>query len=223
MRLLSRLATNSRPRESIASEWSEENAPGPVPGWPHCLMNLPVLSNFTMRSFVHAPWPSATKMSPLLATTTSEGALKCVASLPFTPGVPSVISFFPSLSNFCTVCPILIAPLPRPSPSTASVTQIFSSASTKMPCGKANIPLPKLLTSLPEASNFRIGSRFEPTQVFEPQRSTAQTLLPSGAISTPAVEPHWRPPGICAQLEMDWYGLGRLFVGWLSCAAYATP
>src|ERR1700704_3154517 len=92
-----------------------------------------------------------------------------------------------------------------------------------MPWGKANIPLPKLLRSLPEVSNFRIGSRLEPTQVLVPQRATAQKLLPSGAISTPAVEPQWRPSGIFAQSLIDWYGLGRLLVGWLSCAAKATP
>src|SRR4030081_1645293 len=92
-----------------------------------------------------------------------------------------------------------------------------------MPCGKANFPLPKLLMSLPEVSNFRIGSRLEPTQVLVPQRSTAQTLLPSGAISTPAVEPQWRPSGIFAQSLIDWYGLGRLLFGWLICAAKAMP
>ena len=39
-------------------------------------MNLPSLVNFTMRALVSPPWPSATKMSPLGATRTSEGALK---------------------------------------------------------------------------------------------------------------------------------------------------
>src|SRR6202051_4489248 len=90
-----------------------------------------------------------------------------------------------------------------------------------MPCGKANIPLPKLLTSLPEASNFRTGSRLAPTQVFVPQRSTPQTLLPSGAISTPAVKPQRRSSGIFTQSAIDRYGLGRLLVGWLSFAPKA--
>ena len=38
-------------------------------------MNLPFLSNFMMRSFAPSPWPSATKMSPFLPTTTSDGEL----------------------------------------------------------------------------------------------------------------------------------------------------
>ncbi len=41
-------------------------------GLPHSLMNLPVLSNFRIR-LLPAPWPSATKMSPFGAVTTSLG------------------------------------------------------------------------------------------------------------------------------------------------------
>src|SRR5215510_2711771 len=143
------------------------------------------------------------------------------------PGVPRVSRCFPFLSNFCTVWPT-VEPLPRPSPSTASVTQTFSCASTWMPWGKANSPLPKENSSLPFVSNFRIGSRSEPTQVFEPQRSIAQTVLPSGAMSTPAVEPHCRPLGSFAQLNTVLYGLGSLLTGSicalpviLTSAAYA--
>jgi len=33
------------------------------------------------------------------------------------------------------------------------------------------MPPPKLVTNLPEASNFWIGEIFEPSQVFAPQRS----------------------------------------------------
>ena len=42
-------------------------------------MNVPSAPNFTTRLFVASPWPSATKMSPFGATTTSLGALKCVS------------------------------------------------------------------------------------------------------------------------------------------------
>jgi hypothetical protein len=168
--------------------------------------------------------PVGDEVSPLGATTTSEGALKCFSSFPLWPGVPSVIRSFPFLSNFCTVCPT-VEPLPRPSPSTASVTQTFSCESTWMPCGKANIPLPKENSRLPFVSNFRMGLRSEPTQVFEPQRSIAHTVFPSGAISTPAVEPHCRPLGSFAQLNTDLYGLGSLLTGSICAelvwAAYA--
>src|SRR6185503_3251621 len=56
---------------------------------------------------------------------------------------------------------------PRP-----SVTQTLPSRSTWMPCGKPNCPRPKLASSLPLLrSNLRIGSTFEPAQLFAPQRS----------------------------------------------------
>src|ERR1043166_6930854 len=188
-------------------------------------MYLPVLSNFTMRSLVPLACPSATKMSPLGAIATSDGALKWVASLPDTPAVPSVMSSFPVLSNFLTTCPRPIASAPRPrSPSrTASVTQTFSSLSTWMPCGNANSPAPNWVTRLPLASNFMIGFSLEPTQPLPPQRSTAHTLLPSGAIATPAVEPHLRPSGSLNQLAFASYGLGRSFTGAIGMAPSAAP
>jgi hypothetical protein len=46
-----------------------------------------------------------------------------------------------------------------------------------------------------------------------PQRSATQTLLPSGSMSTPLVEPHVRPGGIFAQFSIAWYGLGAELVG----------
>src|ERR1700722_10612472 len=75
MRLLLRSATNRRPRESMASAWGMSRSPGPEPFWPQALMNLPLLSNFTMRALVLPPWPSATKMTPFGATSTADGAL----------------------------------------------------------------------------------------------------------------------------------------------------
>src|SRR5215468_5342508 len=98
-----------------------------------------------------------------------------------------------------------------------------------MPCGKISSPAPKDFTSLPDASNFRIGSRFEPSQAKglpsansrpiwfgganAPQRSPTQTLLPSGSISTAEVEPQVRPSGSLAQFSIERYGLGSEFVG----------
>src|SRR5207247_1408654 len=73
---------------------------------------------------------------------------------------------------------------------TPSVTQTLPSLSTWMPCGKMNIPAPKLLTSLPVSSNFRTAGRFDPAQLFAPHRSATQIDLPSGAISTALVAPN---------------------------------
>jgi hypothetical protein len=70
-----------------------------------------------------------------------------------------------------------------------------------MPCGKINRPSPKALTSLPEASNLRMGGSFLPAQLFAPQRSATQMLLPSRSISTALVEPHVRPSGSFAQFS----------------------
>src|SRR5262249_10897962 len=87
-----------------------------------------------------------------------------------------------------------------------------------------NMPAPKLFTSLPDASNLRIGSRLDPSQAKgspglycvgganAPQRSATHTLVPSGSISTPEVEPQVRPSGNLAQSSIERYGLGAEFV-----------
>ena len=49
-----------------------------------------------MREKNRVPYPSATKMSPVLATATSVGLQKCVASLPGVNAVPSVSEGFSS-------------------------------------------------------------------------------------------------------------------------------
>src|SRR5947207_833049 len=66
------------------------------------LMNLPSLSNFTMRALVLPPWPSATKISPFGAVTTADGALNSSAPLPGCPALPSASSNFPSGLNLNT-------------------------------------------------------------------------------------------------------------------------
>src|ERR1035437_943743 len=69
-----------------------------------------------------------------------------------------------------------------------------------------------------------MGSRFEPTQLFCPQRSATQMLVPSLSISTALVEPHARPSGSFAHPSIVWYGLGALLVGCaLACARATTP
>jgi hypothetical protein len=66
---------------------------------------------------------------------------------------------------------------------------------------------------LPDESNLRIGGKFDPSQANgvpgfmsegganAPHRSATQTLVPSGSISTPLVEPHARPSGSFPQFS----------------------
>ena len=58
------------------------------------------------------------------------------------------------------------------------------------------MPAPRLLTTLPDASNFRMGATLDPTQSFAPHRSNTHTLVPSRSIVMPAVDPTLRPSGI---------------------------
>jgi hypothetical protein len=96
------------------------------------------------------------------------------------------------------------------------------------------MPAPKCVTSLPDASNLRIGSSCDPSQANgtpgficdgaanTPQRSATHTLRPSRSMSTPLVEPHTRPSGIFAQFSIERYGLGSALVGAEVCA-HAKP
>ena len=77
-----------------------------------------------------------------------------------------------------------------------SVTLMLPSLSTCIPCGKIIVPAPKLFTSVPEASNFRMESSFESRHEFAPHRSPTQIDLPSLSTATAFVEPHVRPAGI---------------------------
>ena len=86
------------------------NSPGPVPFLPQVLMNLPSAENLTMRALEVPPCPSATKMSPLGATATAEGRLKKPGASPGMPGLPSVISTFPSGLNLTTMWPLPFLP-----------------------------------------------------------------------------------------------------------------
>src|SRR5688500_12154037 len=82
-----------------------------------------------------------------------------------------------------------------------------------MPCGHAISPSPNDFTRLPFASNFRTEGRFDPAQLFCPQRSPTQMLTPSLSISTALVDPHARPSGSFAQPAIVWYGFGASLVG----------
>ena len=75
-RLLPRSPTKMRSWLSIAIACGERNCPSPVPRVANVLMKRPSLVNFMMRELSSAipPWPSATKISPLLAATTPVGA-----------------------------------------------------------------------------------------------------------------------------------------------------
>jgi hypothetical protein len=70
-----------------------------------------------------------------------------------------------------------------------------------MPCGKISMPWPKLATSLPLVSNFRMDGSCDiwpvvrSRQLFAPQRSATQIERPSGSMSTALVEPQVRPSG----------------------------
>src|SRR3954471_15328703 len=97
------------------------------------------------------------------------------------------------------------------------------------------MPAPKLFMSLPDASNFMIGSSFdsahandEPGVIWvggrvSPQRSPTQTLVPSGSIATALVEPQILPSGNVPQFSIARYGLGREFVGAPLCAWLNPP
>src|SRR5512147_2743049 len=100
-----------------------------------------------------------------------------------------------------------------------SVTQTFPSRSTWSPWGVRNIPAPKLRIRVPVESKWRMGSRVEPEQVLVPHRSATQTLRPSGAISTPEVEPQVRPAGIRAHPSIVRQGLGSWLTGAIGEAA----
>src|SRR5947207_11106180 len=61
-------------------------------------------------------------------------------------------------------------------------------------------------------SNLRIGSAFDVAHALAPRLSYAQTL-PSGPMSTPAVEPHIRPSGSSPQFfTIVGLGLGSGFL-----------
>src|SRR5580658_9923681 len=94
-----------------------------------------------------------------------------------------------------------------------------------MPCGATNIPEPKLLSTLPSASNLNTTSIFlisrgavEPStaasrQLLAPQRSATQIDLPSRSISMALVDPIFLPSGNLAQCAMVRYGFDASLVG----------
>src|SRR5687767_15150472 len=77
-----------------------------------------------------------------------------------------------------------------------------------MPCGDWMTPAPNDFTSLPVASNLRIGSSVDVRQLFAEQRSATQMLLPSLSMSTALVEPHVRPSSFAHPSTVR-YGFGR--------------
>src|SRR3954447_16227176 len=139
-------------------------------------------------------------MSPLGATTTSDGPCS-ISPSPGMPALPSVISALPSGVYLMTTAPLPFLAL-------SSLTYTLPSRSTPRPCGKLNVPAPKLVRNLPAGSNFMIGATFELAQLFAPQRSKIHTLLPSRSTSTPIGAPIFLPSGSFAQLSSNLYGLG---------------
>src|SRR5215510_6831147 len=204
MRLLLRSPTKIRPLESIAIACGVSNSLGPEPFLPHALMNFPSFENFTMRALESPPCPSATKMSPFGAVTTSLGRLNVSGPSPATPALPSVISTFPSGLNLNTWWPL-------PSLPVASLAQTLPSRSTWKPCGWVNIPSPNIFKTLPEGSSLMIGAKLDPVQLVPPHRSNTQ-MLPSRSISTPIVPPHFLPPGSVPQPSSMRYGFSCAYV-----------
>src|SRR5436190_19540414 len=138
-------------------------------------------------------------MLPSGAMTTSLGSVKAFGGAPVLPGVPSTISTFPSGLNLVTVFPLFAQSGNVFNSSAvgtrASTTQTLPCLSTSIPCGHRIWPAPNILRMLPFESNLMIGSTFEPAQEFEPHRSAAQMLRPSGSTSTALTDPHLRPLG----------------------------
>ena len=65
---------------------------------------------------------------------------------------------------------------------------------------RRSVRAPKCATTLPFASNLITGSSVELPQLFAPQRSAIQMLLPSRSIATALVDPHVRPAGSLAHV-----------------------
>ncbi len=127
-----------------------------------------------------------------------------------------VSNIFPAGLNLTTWWPLPFLP-------SASATQTLPSLSIVMPCGKTNIPAPKLASSLPAGSKCRIGASFESAQLDEPQRSKTQTLLPSRSTATAVVPPHARPGGSWPNEAPGPNGLGRSVLGGVPPCAHARP
>src|SRR5437763_7081563 len=77
------------------------------------------------------------------------------------------------------------------------------------------MPAPKFFSTRPDGSSWKIGFTvaLAPPHVVPPapelpHRSTTQSV-PSGAVVTLAVDPHFLPSGNCPQLTPGRYGLGR--------------
>ena len=188
-------------------------------------MNVPSGENFEMRptasgvgsSMNCALCDSETKMLPSGAITTSFGSVKAAGGAPVLPPVPSTSSTLPSGLNLVTVFPLFAQSGNFFNSSVVgtreSTTQTFPCLSTSMPCGQRIWPAPNIFRMLPFESNLMIGSTVEPAHELLPQRSAAQTLLPSGSMSTALTEPHLRPFGSGPKLRTVSYGFGRKLTG----------
>jgi hypothetical protein len=159
-------------------------------------MYVPSGANFITRFGAAGPCPSAMKMLPSGATSTSFGRVSRAGGSPGSPGVPIVIRSSPLGLNFRTACPSPTSSAPE---ADASVIQISPFGSTNMPCGQAIIPDPKLRSTLPSVSSSNTGSTSEPTHVFCPHRS-ATHRLPSWegyiALTAPQLRPSGRSPQV---------------------------
>src|SRR5438046_10562159 len=87
IRLFDRSATYTFRLRSISIECGRLNCPGPFPGVPHVIRNLPFLSNFTMRVLTY---PSVSKHVPCGRNARTVGRATRLGSFAWTHGTAYV-------------------------------------------------------------------------------------------------------------------------------------
>ena len=170
-------------------------------------MNFPSLSNFTIRALpVAVPpplCPSPTKMSPLGAMATSVGASNSSQPGPATPFLPSVINTFPSSIELED----LVSPVVGHPHVPFFVHRQFVRAD-KHPSAKRLQHLAGRI-ELEDGVDLGAGSAAGRAPAPELPHRSATQIVPSGAVVTLAVDPHFLPSGNCPQFTPARYGLGR--------------
>src|SRR3989442_1728782 len=126
-------ATKAFPLPSTATSMGTLNCPSPLPGLPHLVKKVPLLSNFWMRRLL----VSATKTFPLPSTARPIGPSNCSSPLPW---LPHLVKKVPLLSNFWMRWLWLSAAKTFPFPSTATP------AGPVLNCPSPHPRLPHLVT-----------------------------------------------------------------------------
>ena len=143
-------------------------------------MNLPSLANFTMRALVLPPWPSATKMSPFGATSTSEGALNVSWPVAGDAGLAerhqhlAVRAELHDQPGPCRSCALAVG-----DPDVAVAVDVQAVREDEHARRRSSSPACRRRRT---SGSARCS---EPAQVLAPQRSNTQRLLPSRSKSRP--------------------------------------